>query len=229
MSLYASQSEHIIDMTFLPQGLHDTPAVLTAALAENIARVEAQEKNRPDAILLGYGLCSNGVVGLKSGTIPLVVPRTDDCIAVFLGSQKRYKKLFDEYNPVYWVNNGWLERSDVPTKENQEKLYLEYCEKYDEDNADYLMEQDALWIAEYRTCGYIASDAYESPAYRGTARDMAALHGWELAEIEGDSAMMRRMVAGDWREDEVLVCPPGHGITQSYDDAKLKAVPAEEL
>ena len=37
-----------------------------------------------ETIILGYGLCSMGVVGLKATHSMLIIPRQDDCIAIFL-------------------------------------------------------------------------------------------------------------------------------------------------
>jgi hypothetical protein len=122
----AAQSSHVVELDLLPQGLHDTPALLREMVGEAIQKVEDRyqkgiSKYLPDAIILGYGLCSNGVVGLQAGKIPLVVPRTDDCIGIFLGSQRRYLDLFQQYPGIYWFNHGWIENAFIPTKEHLKK------------------------------------------------------------------------------------------------------------
>jgi hypothetical protein len=120
LSYYASQSDNIITFTWLTQGLHDTPELLRKSVAQAIEQLHEQcaskmRKHIPDVIALGYGLCSNGVVGLSGGSLPLIVPKTDDCIALFLGSQKRYLQLFEKYNGTYWLNNGWVENAFIPS------------------------------------------------------------------------------------------------------------------
>lgn len=127
LSYLISQSPHTVDITWLPQGLHDTPEKLRALIADAIDGLYRQREQRmlkhfPDVIVLGYGLCSNGVVGLESRDIPLVIPRTDDCIALFLGSQERYLRLFEEYNGTYWLNNGWIETAYIPSLEMKEEM-----------------------------------------------------------------------------------------------------------
>ena len=122
----AAQSSHVVELDLLPQGLHDTPALLREMVGEAIQKVEGRyqkgiSKYLPDAIILGYGLCSNGVVGLQAGKIPLVIPRTDDCMGIFLGSQRRYLDLFHQYPGIYWLNHGWIENAFIPTKEQLEK------------------------------------------------------------------------------------------------------------
>ncbi len=74
--------DHIIDIEFLRKGLHD--AGRENMFAELKAAVQkADEEQKYDAILLGYGRCNDGVVGLSTKSCPLVIPKVHDCIAVF--------------------------------------------------------------------------------------------------------------------------------------------------
>ena len=109
-------SDNQIDLTWFGRGLHNTPEVLCerliGAVDELYRQIEARElEHRPDAIVLGYGLCSKAVVGIRCRDIPIVIPRTDDCIALFMGSQERYLKEFADAHGAYWLNSGWLEQS----------------------------------------------------------------------------------------------------------------------
>ena len=40
-----------------------------------------------DAILLGYGLCGNGLAGVTARHTRLVLPRAHDCIGILMGSR----------------------------------------------------------------------------------------------------------------------------------------------
>ena len=235
LSYYAAQSRHTVDITWLPQGLHDTPDRLRTMLRQTLEDLYRQKEQRmlkhwPDVIALGYGLCSNGVIGVESRDIPLVVPRTDDCIAQFLGSQKRYMELFQDYNGTYWLNNGWIESAFVPSRENLETMRQEYAEMYGEENAEFLMEQDMLWARNYSACGFITSPVYHDPAYPELARRMAADNGWKYAVFAGDTRMLRMLTDGTWNEEEFCICPPYHRLEAAYDGSKIRAVPisAEE-
>lgn len=61
------------------------------------------------AVVLGYGLGSNGMVGLRAGVVPLVIPRAHDCIS-FLGFRRRYVELFNKRWGTTYYTSGWLER-----------------------------------------------------------------------------------------------------------------------
>ncbi|MDD2362835.1 MAG: DUF1638 domain-containing protein [Oscillospiraceae bacterium] len=230
LSYYASRSPHVIDITWLPQGLHDTPEKLRRMLKDAIDDIYIQKekqmlKHLPDYIVLGYGLCSNGVVGLESRDIPLVIPRTDDCIAVFLGSQKRYLDLFEKYNGTYWLNNGWIETAFIPSKEMFERRYNEYKELYGEENAEFLLEQDKLWTKNYNTCGYIDSSVYTCPDYPLLAEKIAKDRGWKYCRFDGDCRLIKAITQGTWTDEEFLICPKGHRIEAAYDESKISAVP----
>ena len=228
---FAALSPHTVDVTWLPQGLHDTPDQLRRMLQDAIDAVHDQVdknllKHRPDYIALGYGLCSNGVVGLTSRDIPLVIPRTDDCIALFLGSQKRYLELFERMNGTYWLNNGWIEASGsvVTQRETSQQRWQKYAEKYGEDNADYLIEQEGAWVSHYNTCAFIHSDVYHASQFLETAMRVAKENGWAFEEFNGDLRMVKALAEGAWNEREFLLVHPGERVAADYTGMKMKAV-----
>ncbi|MDZ7619481.1 MAG: DUF1638 domain-containing protein, partial [Patescibacteria group bacterium] len=99
-----ARSTHRVDLEFLPKGLHDMGA---AGMNERIsARLAEVDESVYDAVLLGYALCSNGLVGLTARTVPLVVPRAHDCITLFLGSKERYLEYFRAHPGVYFKTSG---------------------------------------------------------------------------------------------------------------------------
>ena len=91
LSYLAAGSDNQVDITWVGRGLHNTPEKLRSHLSDVVDGLYEQMENkelehRPDYIVLGYGLCSNAVVGIRCHDIPIVVPRTDDCIALFMVS-----------------------------------------------------------------------------------------------------------------------------------------------
>ena len=81
LSYLCAQSEHNIDITYMRQGYHSAPEVMRKRLQAEINSIEAgddahtnengfnenrismYEKKDFDAILIGYGICSNGTLG----------------------------------------------------------------------------------------------------------------------------------------------------------------------
>ena len=88
-----AHSPHRVDLEFLPKGLHDLGGKPMAAKIQEA--VDRTEEGVYQAILLGYGLCGNGLDGLTARHTRLVLPRAHDCIALLMGSHARYQAYFD--------------------------------------------------------------------------------------------------------------------------------------
>ena len=80
-----------IEYREMEPGLHIHVDKLRDALQGVIDDITAET----ETIILGYGMCSMAAIGLRASDSTLIIPRVDDCISMFLGSQKRYK---DELN-----------------------------------------------------------------------------------------------------------------------------------
>lgn len=230
LSYLASQSENQVDITWVGRGLHNTPEKLCRRLKDAVGtlydQIESGElESRPDYIVLGYGLCSRAVVGVKCRDIPIVIPRTDDCIAVFLGSQERYMSEFTKAGGTYWLNGGWIEQSPklFSGDDLKRRRWLEYAEKFGEDNADYLIEMESSWEKNYDTICYLHSESCDQPAFFEVAKREAEKKNWTLKELDGDSRMLRMMVDGSWNDREFLILSPGERIEADYSGLKLKA------
>src|SRR5574340_867574 len=72
----AAQAKAVIDLVFVRRGLHDNPDQLRATLQ---GMIDETDETQDEAIAFGYGLCSNGLAGLRARGIPLVIPRAHDC------------------------------------------------------------------------------------------------------------------------------------------------------
>lgn len=223
--LLAAHSQHIIDIKWLEQQLHNTPEKLRAQLQKEIHEVE-DENETYDAILLGYGLCSNGIQGLRSHKTPLIVPRGHDCMTLLLGSKERYQKLFDQYSGgIYWYSPGWIEHCSQPGRERYEKTYQEYLDKYGEDNAQYLMEMEQNWMQEYHCAMYVGWPEIPSQQYRQYTKECADYLQWEFHQEEGSSSLMHEMLEGNWNRNQFLIVQPGMEIIPTNDDTIIGVRP----
>lgn len=230
ISHLTAQSSNVVRVWWLRQGLHDTPDVLREELQHKIDEIERENQLLPahlrmEAVVLAYGLCSNGVIGLRSRSLPVIVPRCDDCISLFLGSAERYRKLFRELPGIYWYNNGWIEQAFTPSRENYARQRAQYAEEYGEENADYLMECTNNWMGQYRHCGFITCPLGDRPDYESYARQAAKDFGWQFTRVEGDMAYLDALVNGPWDDARFLTCPPHSCISAEYDERKFCAVP----
>lgn len=209
----AARSRNVVDVVVLRQGLHNEPDKLRGEIQKAFDIVNDIQGKPYDATLLGYGLCSNGIVGLSS-QIPLIVPRGHDCITLLLGSKDKYKDYFDSHKGVYWFSPGWLETDTQPGKERFERTLKEYIAKYGQDNARYLMETEQSWFKEYHWATYIDWGFANSLAEKEYTRQAAEHLGWNYDIVKGDSGLMQRLVDGVWDEKEFLIIKPGQKIAE---------------
>ena len=184
-------------------GLHINPAKLKKVLQEKID----EASQHAEVLLLGYGLCSMAVVGLKATTATLVIPRTDDCIAIFLGSCKAYKEQAKKEPGTYYLTKGWVEAGDTPFEEH--KLLIE---KYGEEKAERMTR---LMLKNYKRLAFINTGVYEIERYRDYSRKTAEKFNLRFEEIDGSPALVKKLVFGPWDDEFVVVSP---GQTVAYKD-----------
>jgi len=209
----AARSKNIIDIVFLPQGLHETPEKLRSWLQQALDNTVDSQDRPYDASLLGYGLCSNGITGL-SAKITVVVPRGHDCITLLLGSKEKYRQYFDSHRGVYWYSSGWIEHGNPPGKERYEQTLEEYTEKFGPDNAEYLMQTEQKWINEYRWATYIDWNLPNTEKYKRYTKKCAEYLNWKYDELKADPSLLQRLLDGHWHNGEFLVVKPGRKITE---------------
>ena len=223
MCALVARSPHQVDVEFLPKGLHD---IGCARMRERLqAAVDQVETSKYDAILLGYALCGNGLVGLEARGIPLVLPRGHDCITLFLGGRRRYLDYFNEHPGVYFKTTGWMERGEDTTNQlsiqSQTGLNATFEElraKYGEDNARFLYEQLSNHTRNYCQITFIEMGVEPGPKFERRAREQAEERGWRFEMVRGALSLISRLVNGDWNIDDFLLVPPGGRIAAAYDD-----------
>ncbi len=227
-----AHSPHQIDVEFLPKGLHD---IGCAGMCSRLqSAVDAVDASRYDAILLGYALCNNGIVGVRAPSIPLVVARGHDCMTLFFGSRDRYMQYFNENPGTYFLTSGWIERGSNAGELNQlsiqhntgmDRTYEELVKQYGEDNARYIYDQLCDQTKHYRRITFIRMGSEPNDNFRIHAERRAADHQWKFEQVDGDMTMIRQLVDGIWNDTDFLVVPPGWRIAARYDDGIIAAEP----
>lgn len=195
---------------FLEYGLHRVPAKLTQALQEILDRLEP-----PSLVVLGYGLCGNGLDGLQAGPHTLLVARADDCIAILLGSYRAYMDQFEAVPGTYYLTKGWLESGSDPFKEYQKAV-----EKYGQKDAEWILD---MQYQHYERLVLVAHSAEDLEAYRPRALQVAEFcqrWGMRYEEILGSDDYVRRLIrSAEAREalepDDFLIIPPGGVLRQA--------------
>ena len=230
----AAASRNMVDVEFLRKGLHDLE---TADMLSHLqATVDAvNRKAGYDAIILGYARCSDGVVGLTAGDVPLVIPRAHDCVTFFFGSRRAYKEYFDSHSGTYFMTTGWSERNtdseaiaSRPAYEHEGVMgrlgladsYEQMVAKYGKDNADFIRETLGDWRSNYSKMLYLEMDVCDESSHIADARAKAEEQNWAFELRKGDWTMLDKLFNGPW-DDDFLVVPPGRTIAARNDEKIL--------
>jgi hypothetical protein len=186
-----------MDHKVLDFGLHINPKKLHSILQDDIDDSGGQYAT----IILGYGLCSLAVIGLKANGCRLVIPRLDDCIAIFLGSRTAYTAECTREPGTYFLTKGWMEVGDTP--------FLEYersVKKYGQIKAWKIYQ---AMMGKYKRLALIKTGQGNIETYQVDARVTAEKFGLNYEELIGSDQLVRKLLQGPWDHDIVVIEPGG--------------------
>jgi len=195
------QEEYYLDF-----GLHRNPEQLRQRIQSIIDNLK-----EPSLVILGYGLCGNGLHGIQARQHMLLIPRVNDCIPIILGSYQTYLEQTKAEPATFYLSQGWLEAGSHPLNE-----YEEYLRRYTPADADMIIN------AQYQHCKRLAFvynnqsvlDAYQEKA-RGVAQ-FCQRWGTSYQEILGSDTYIRRLVntiqEPTIESDDFLIILPGETI-----------------
>lgn len=219
---------HTVIVDYVPQAWHDYPG---PELRQHLqARIDEVLPGSYDAILLGYGLCNQGLHGLQARGTTLVAPQAHDCLDLFLGSRARHRELCAQCPGRLFRTSGWMEhRSTAPelraaaplAQQGFGKSLEAWRQMYDEETARYLHETLSQLPDTYDTLTYIDLGVEPDGTLVQAARREADELGLRFTTTVGDLGWLRRLLQGAWSSSEFLEVPPGAKILSSRADDEV--------
>jgi hypothetical protein len=185
-----------VAIVYLEQSLHRTPLKMKGAIQEEIDKAEGWDGDR---IILSYGLCSNGILGVRANRHSLVIPRVHDCITLFLGSNERYLQEHQKEPGTYYLTRGWIEEKKSPLG-----IFEEYSQRYGKETAEWVIREE---LKNYTRIALVESELGMTEAHREHARENARFLNLRYEEIQGSLEFFRRIIRGPWHKDFVLLRP----------------------
>lgn len=184
----------------LEAGLHLHPHSLRDALASEVAQADVPGVT----IVLACGLCSAAVVGLRTRHATLVVPKVDDCIAMFLGGNEAYDADRAQAPGTYYVAGAYLEECATIFSD-----YEALVEKRGVAQTDRMMR---LMLSGYTRIAVIDMERRPLGDSEAKVIRFAERFGLTIERLPGTARIVDALVAGEWGDDFV-VAPPGHALT----------------
>lgn len=210
-------------LELLEMGLHDYPDALRREIQRTVERLESDP--RIEAILLLFGLCGNGLLGVQAGRVPLVLPRAHDCISILLGGEARHQAVLKSEPGTYFYSPGWIRGKRVPGPDREAYLRELYAERYgnDADRMEDLLEADRETFAHHNRAAYV--DVFPNAEAEAYGRTCARCMGWRFERLQGDPAFLRALFADEWDPERFLIVPPGEQIALAHDGSVVRAIP----
>lgn len=185
---------------FLPQELHRTPDLLKDELQKQIDLLDQQ--GDLDCIYLGYGLCGNGVAGLKSSRSKIVIPNSEDCISVLLGL-RHFSKCQVNRTTSYFLSSGWIAFGSDGWKEYQRCLEL-----FDHETAYWATKE---MIKNYEKFILINNDMASYLEDKVYVQKISEFFGLNYEEVEGSMDWLASMFE-DIESNSKIIVEPGISI-----------------
>lgn len=189
-----------IEYRAMEPGLHIHVDKLRDALQGVIDDITAET----ETIILGYGMCSMAAIGLRASESSLIIPRVDDCISMFLGSQKRYKHELNKTPGTYFLSKGWIDAGVTLIEE-----FKETEERLGKRAAEIVKKR---MLQQYTRLVYIDMGHPDQNKYRYFARRAAKEFNLKYDEIKGATKLIKKLINGPW-DDDFVVAPPGYVVS----------------
>ncbi len=193
-----------VEIRYLDQGLHMTPRKMGPAIQEQVDLASGQF----DEIVLGYGLCANGVVGVKAREQGLYITKSHDCIAIFMGSYKTYRAAIKKRPGTFYLTAGWIEDRKDPLSYMEDQ----YVPRMGWKTAEWGMKEE---LKHYSHFVLINTGAGNSDQLRRQTLRNAAFFGKEFDELSGSLVLFRKMTNESLENNDFVFIKPGALIRQN--------------
>ena len=190
-----------IRVDWVDRGFHEHPDRLRCELQRRIDDAEARGAT---SVLLAFGLCGNGAVGLSTVRAVLAMPRFDDCVNMMLCTGPRAKRGYGRAGTMY-LTGGWT-RDDCGVVGQRERIARQHGAR----KADRVMR---MMYESYTEVSVIDDGCFALAPVMAYGRECAALLGLALRTQRGSIGVLEKLITGRWDED-IIVLPPGVAVKQ---------------
>ena len=193
-----------VEVQYLEQSLHRVPQKMPA----RVQAVVDEAADRAGRIVLGYGLCSNGIVGVQARRQELIIPRCHDCISFFLGSPEAYRRESDAHPGTYYLTPGWIAERKDPLG----IIADDYVQRVGREMGEWAMREE---LKHYTRIVLIDTGVAEIEPLRARAQENALFFGMRYEEIQGAGLeYFVKLMEGPYAASEFLRLAPGEAVTQ---------------
>ena len=196
-------------VVWMEKGLHEYPDRLREALQREIDVWDG----KVDHIVLAYGLCGNGILGLKTVSSRLVIPLFDDCIRCLL-SRKECAPIEVDQKALYYTDE-WMDNS-VSMLLNESS----YVEIYGEKKAMKILK---AMLRNYKRATFLETGLYNIDYAESRIRESCDMIGLEINRAPASFRVYDDLLHGRW-DKEFIITVPGETVTEAHFAGRAKCV-----
>jgi hypothetical protein len=189
-----------IETVWMDKGLHTFPEKCRESLQMEIDRCRENE-----TVLLAYSLCGNAVLGLKSGSRTLIIPKFDDCIRMLLSPPDR-RGISISPRCLYFTE-AWIDSDKYLFRE-----FDGYITKYGDKTGSKVARK---MIEGYKEACLVDTGVFDRGASKAILQKDAARWGLRYTERQGSKRVLEKLLLGEWDGE---FCRIGPNRTVDYRD-----------
>jgi hypothetical protein len=186
---------------YLESGLHNSPDLLRQKVQEQVNALDA------DIILMVFGCCGQGLVGINSGKATLVIPRIGDCVTLLLGSAEARKRFPDETH-TYFITKGWLDPDG-----NVMWSYQEWVDRYGDRKALKIVKK---MLSNYSRFTIIDTGAYSLDSIIPKVEDFCETLGMNYDVAPGSLRLLHLLLTGPWQSEFIIIKPGQETVLSDF-------------
>ena len=185
----------------LERGMHNNPKRLQEILQEQI-----HENQDVDEIVLTYGLCGNGTLGLMSPKTKLIIPKFDDCISQLLYQDCIGRKKRSEVQKGHlYVTRGWTLDQEAILPQCQNILSI-----YGADTGKEIINQI---YGGYQQISIIDTKAYDMHQVENYVKNIKKYLNVEVENVCGSTDILEKIISGNY-DDNFIILSPGEVLEE---------------
>lgn len=187
---------------YLGQGLHRTPGKMSGLIQEALDAMPPTDQR----VVLGYGLCSMGILGVRARA-QLIIPRQHDCISFYLQPDQLPVEAALRHH-TYYLTPGWLRARKDPLTIVEEV----YTPRVGREKAVWAMNRE---LRHYRFFVFVNTQVCDPRPLRRRTMENAEFFGKEYREVQSGLDYFKKLVTGPYTEPDFILLEPGEVLGQS--------------
>ena len=192
LAMERANSDH--DLYWVESNLHNFPEKLKVEIQRQLDLLDGY-----DRVLMAFAFCGNSVADLVTHSFELIVPRTDDCISLLLGSIEERNRLAAGRHSIY-LTKGWLE--------NEANVWQDYqytLNKYGDERTQFVME---AMYGNHDLLSLVDTGAYDVESIMDVAKKVSEVLDMEYEVIPGTTSYLELLLTGPYDERMFVIAPP---------------------